>query len=99
MLSLKNLMGNGDVDMDGKVICLTELNEISNMNVSDFVHQKYGEGWILESDFSTLKGAVRIFRDKNGVKYTIEYIKNENGILVPYKILRICNVIVDFKMS
>lgn len=84
--------------MDGKVISLMELNKISEMNISDFIHQKYGEGWVLESDLSTLKGAVRIFKDKNDVKYTIEYIKNENSILTPYKILRICNVIVDFKM-
>lgn len=46
---------------------------------------------------STLKGAVRIFRDKNDIKYTIEYIRNENGVLVPNKILRICGVIVDIK--
>lgn len=97
MLLLKNLMDNGDMNMDGKVISLTELNEFANMSVSDFVHQKYGGGWTLESDFSTLKGAVRIFKDKNDVKYTIEYIKNENGVLVPNKILRICGVIVDIK--
>ena len=97
MLSLKNLMDNGDMNMDGKVISLTELNEFANMSVSDFVHQKYGDGWTLESDFSTLKGAVRIFKDKNDVKYTIDYIRNENGVLVPNKILRICGVIVDIK--
>jgi hypothetical protein len=90
-------MDNGDMNMDGKVISLTELNEFANMSVSDFVHQKYGDGWTLESDFSILKGAVRIFKDKNDVKYTIEYIKNENGVLVPNKILRICGVIVDIK--
>lgn len=97
MLLLKNLMDNGDMNMDGKVISLTELNEFANMSVSDFVHQKYGDGWTLESDFSTLKGAVLIFKDKNDVKYTIEYIRNENGVLVPNKILRICDVIVDIK--
>ena len=31
MLSLKNLMDNGDMNMDGKVISLTELNEFANM--------------------------------------------------------------------
>lgn len=97
MLLLKNLMDNGDMNMDGKVISLTELNEFANMSVPDFVHQKYGDGWTLESDFSTLKGSVRIFKDKNDVKYTIEYIRNENGVLVPNKILRICGVIVDIK--
>ena len=83
--------------MDGKVISLTELNDISSIPISDFVHQKYGEGWSLESDFSTLKGAVRIFKDKNDVKYTIEYIRNENSVLVPYKILRICGIVVDLR--
>ena len=38
MLSLKNLMDNGYMNMDGKVISLTELNEFANMSVSDFVH-------------------------------------------------------------
>lgn len=38
MLSLKNLMDNGDMNMDGKVISLTELNEFANMSVSDFVY-------------------------------------------------------------
>lgn len=83
--------------MDGKVISLSELNKLSTVNISDFVHQKYGEGWSLESDFSTTNGSIRIFLDKNGVKYTIEYLRNDAGVLIPYKLLRLCNIIVDFK--
>ena len=83
--------------MEGKVISLTELNNIYNMDIDEFVHQKYGEGWVLETDLSTSKGCIRIFRDKNDVKYTVEYVRNNYGIMLPCKLLRICNVIVDMK--
>ena len=84
-------------NMDGKVFSLSELNKLSTIDISDFVHQKYGESWSLESEFSTTNGCIRIFLDKKGVKYTIEYQRNEHGTLIPYKLLRLCNVIVDFK--
>ena len=83
--------------MEGKVISLSELNKISNMNISDFVHQKYGDGWYLETDLSTSKGCIRIFRDTNDVKYTVEYVRDSYGIMQPSKLLRICNVIVNMK--
>lgn len=88
----------GDIDiMESKVISLSELNEISNMNIADFIHQKYGEGWYLETDLSTTKGCIRIFREESGVKYTVEYVRDNYGIMQPYKLLRICNVVVDMK--
>lgn len=82
--------------MSDKVIKLSELNAISNMDIAKFVQDKYGEGWTLETDLTTSKGSIRIYQDKNGVKYTIEYLRNDYRVMVPYKLLRICNVIVDF---
>ena len=86
--------------MKDKVISLTELNKISSLShndIKEFVHKKYGEGWYLESDLFTKTGSIKIFSDTKGVKYTIEFIRNSNGISEPLRVLRICNVIVDFK--
>lgn len=78
-----------------KVMTMKEINDIQNMNISDFITMKVKEGWESQSRFFTKSGVVCIYKDSRDIKYTIEYEYDDNNVLIPKKLLRICGVTID----
>lgn len=58
--------------------------------VRKFVENNYAEGWTVEWEVSLNDSSqIRSFVDKNGYNFKIKYIKNENGVFLPHRVISI----------
>lgn len=75
-----------NVDLDD----YKEMLNASPEMVKAFVYRKYGLGWTLEwevnLDYNT---KVRSFVDNDNYYFKIKYVRNENNVFVPYRVISI----------
>lgn len=58
--------------------------------VREFVRRKYAEGWVEEWDVNLDNNAkVRCFIDKDKYCFKVKYVRNENNVFLPYRIIQI----------
>lgn len=58
--------------------------------VCEFVKRKYAEGWTEEWDVNLDNNAkVRCFIDKDKYCFKVKYVRNENNVFLPYRIVKI----------
>ena len=78
------------------VMSIKELAEIKNMNVHELVAKGPQNGWVLKQKFLITRGALYIYEDNRGIRYTVEFESCEDGTLKVKNLLRISNVVIDF---
>lgn len=62
----------------------------STKSVRKFVEYKYAEGWVEEWDVIMDNDAkVRCFIDKDKYCFRVKYVRNENRVFLPYRIIKI----------
>ena len=58
--------------------------------VREFVQRKYAEGWVEEWGVNLDNDAkVRCFIDKDKYCFKVKYVRNENNVFLPYRIIQI----------
>ena len=58
--------------------------------VREFVQNKYAEGWVEEWEINLDDDSkVRCFIDKDKYFFKVKYVRNENNVFLPYRIIKI----------
>lgn len=82
----REVYGDYNLDVDD---WKERINSSTEM-VREFVKRKYAEGWVEEWDVNLDNNAkVRCFIDKDKYCFKVKYVRNENNVFLPYRIIQI----------
>ena len=82
----RDVYGNVDIDLDDWRKRINNSTEL----VRAFVSRKYAEGWVEEWEVNLDNNAkIRCFVDKDKYSFKVKYVRNENNIFLPYRIIKI----------